>query len=174
MDKKLKLKTVGDVIYCTNPYSGMTFKVSKKDEKLVKDILWNVFKNHNKVMIKKHIDGKAVYLNRLIAKAKPKDIVMFINGDAADMRRCNLRICTYNQCTKSKCKPINNTSGYKGVYWEASRNKWKASIRVNGKTKYFGLYMDTISAAEAYNQAVLKYFGKFARLNVIPKRRRIK
>lgn len=40
-------------------------------------------------------------------------------------------------------KPIialNNTSGYKGVAWDKSRNKWVAYIKLNGKTKNLGRF----------------------------------
>lgn len=43
-------------------------------------------------------------------------------------------------------KQINNTSGYPGVSWDVSRDKWKAQIKVNGKNIHLGRF-DTLEEA---------------------------
>jgi len=43
---------------------------------------------------------------------------------------------------------INNTSGVLGVGWDASRDKWRAQIQVNGINKSLGRFI-SISDAEA-------------------------
>jgi len=45
---------------------------------------------------------------------------------------------------------LNNTSGYTGVSWDKTRNKWKAEIRINGKNKYLGLFTTVEEASAAY------------------------
>lgn len=62
---------------------------------------------------------------------------------------------------------IDNKSGYKGVHWSSSINKWKAQLYVNFKLKHIGSYADKIEAAIAYNEAAKKYYGEFARLNTV-------
>jgi hypothetical protein len=161
------LKTKGGVITVTDPRSGMTFKISARDRKLVENADWRVVKNHNKVSVRKYGSYSQIYLGRLIAGARPGDAVMYKNGDASDLRRRNLRICSYNQCTKAKNKPVNNTSGFKGVCRD--KGKWRAGIRVNDELIHLGRYADPVAAAEAYNRAAKKYFGEFARPNAIPK-----
>jgi hypothetical protein len=64
--------------------------------------------------------------------------------------------------TKSKC-----TSKYKGVCFDKQTSKWVSHIRVNGKTIKLGRYLIEEEAAQAYNEAAIKYFGEFARLNVL-------
>lgn len=59
------------------------------------------------------------------------------------------------------------TSKFKGVSWAKASKKWMAGIGVNGKTKNLGYFTDEKDAARAYNEAALKYFGEFARLNSI-------
>lgn len=49
-----------------------------------------------------------------------------------------------------------NKSGYRGVSWHKSRNKWCTQIRVNSKTISLGYYKTAIEAAKAYNSYVIK------------------
>jgi len=42
------------------------------------------------------------------------------------------------------------TSQYKGVYWDASRQKWAASSKVNGKSKSLGRFDKEVAARDAY------------------------
>lgn len=75
----------------------------------------------------------------------------------------NLRIATHQENCRNRGKSKTSTSGEKGVYWHAQRNRWRAQIKANGKVIHLGLF-DTISdAAAAYRKAELYYFGEFAR-----------
>jgi len=47
-----------------------------------------------------------------------------------------------------------NTSGYRGVSFHKQTKKWSATIRINNKSKYIGLYNTKIEAAKAYNDYV--------------------
>lgn len=62
-------------------------------------------------------------------------------------------------CRKRKT----NTSGFKGVTWDKSRNKWMAQIQVNKRFVYLGRFNDPAQAHEAYKAAAQKHFGEFAR-----------
>jgi len=48
-------------------------------------------------------------------------------------------------------KKAAKTSKYKGVCWYAQSEKWHASITVNNKSKYGGLYTSDLDAAHAVN-----------------------
>jgi hypothetical protein len=41
-------------------------------------------------------------------------------------------------------------------------------IKTGGRMRYLGLYEDKLIAAQAYNEAALKYHGGFAVLNKLP------
>jgi hypothetical protein len=88
-----------------------------------------------------------------------------INGNQLDNRKSNLRICEMGQnaCNKKiyKC----NKTGYKGVY--VTKRGWKSIIVHNHEVKYIGSFETKEEAAIAYNEYAIKYFGEFARLNVI-------
>ena len=49
---------------------------------------------------------------------------------------------------------INNTSGYRGVSWYKSREKWGAYISVNNKKINLGYYPTALEAAKAYERYV--------------------
>ena len=57
----------------------------------------------------------------------------------------------------------NNTSGYKGVYWNKEKRKWSAQIMVNRKHINLGYFANIKDGYEAYCRAAVKNFGEFAR-----------
>lgn len=59
----------------------------------------------------------------------------------------------------------NNTSGYKGVTFDKSRNKWLAGIKYNYKRINLGRYDTAKEAAMAYDKKALELFGEFACTN---------
>ena len=61
----------------------------------------------------------------------------------------------------------NNTSGYRGVTWDASKKRWKAQIGVGGKVVNLGKFREKDEAARAYNSAARYYLGEAAELNFI-------
>jgi hypothetical protein len=89
-----------------------------------------------------------------------------INGDKLCNLRCNLRICTASQNIANTNKLQNNTSGYKGVYFEKERNKWVAGIH-DKKNRHIklGRFKNKIDAAKAYDKAAREMFGEFAKTN---------
>jgi hypothetical protein len=60
-----------------------------------------------------------------------------------------------------------NSSGYKGVSFDKSANKYQALILINNKRKHLGRFDTLEQAALAYNQAAQKYYGDEAYQNII-------
>lgn len=118
-----------------------------------------------KSRIKKDGIWKLYYLHRLVMDAKKGEYVDHINSDKLDNRRCNLRICTNQQNASSAKLGKNNITGFKGITWDKSMEKWKAKIMFNWKTIHIGAFDTKIDAAKAYDKAALKYFGEFAKTN---------
>lgn len=61
-----------------------------------------------------------------------------------------------------------NTSGFKGVFWFPSGNKWHAKIVVDSREISLGYYLDKVDAARAYNDGSIRYHGEFGQINVLP------
>ncbi len=115
---------------------------------------------------------KIIYMHRIILEKKlgrqleKSEFTDHINGDGLDNRECNLRLCTSQQ-NKMNQKKTRGSSMYKGVRWVKRDKKWRTTIQFNKKKIHLGIFQDEAEAALAYNEAALKYFGEFARLNII-------
>lgn len=112
-------------------------------------------------------DGKRkkVYLQRVVNNTPEGMETDHINGDKLDNRRENLRSATRSQNSVNKPKQQNCSSKYKGVCWHKQRSCWKAEIKINGKRKHLGVFLNEYDAAMAYNKAAFDAFGEHVRLN---------
>ena len=93
----------------------------------------------------------------------PDQDIDHINGNPADNRIENLRLADDSTNQANRKRPSTNTSGFKGVTWNAKSSKWQSGIKVNGKSTHLGLFSDPAEAHEAYLSAARSHFGKFAR-----------
>lgn len=75
----------------------------------------------------------------------------------------NIRNASYSQNSANQALSPRNTSGFKGVSWNADGHRWQAHIMVNKKSIYLGLFDRAEDAAEAYIAAAIEHFGEFAR-----------
>jgi len=88
-----------------------------------------------------------------------------IDGDKLNNRKENLRPCNQTQNLANARLRKSNTSGFRGVGWQ--RGAWVAQIKAFQKNYYLGRFTEITQAALAYNEAALRLFGPFARLNHI-------
>lgn len=86
-----------------------------------------------------------------------------IKGIRSDNRICKLRPATHQQNSLNKGKKINNTSGYKGVSWDKTANKWRAQAMINKKSYYLGAFKTPKLASNAYQKFAKKHHGEFFR-----------
>ena len=92
----------------------------------------------------------------------PQDQIDHVNGIRDDNRICNLRQATNSENKMNTKIMKNNTSGYKGVHWCKTKNKWQAKITVNKKYISLGQFDNAESAGAAYQDAADKYHQEFA------------
>ena len=109
-------------------------------------------------------------LHRKIAEAwidKPegKDFIDHIDRNRGNNNITNLRWCTRSENQMNTRKPNTNTSGYRGVSYDKSKNKWKSSIMINGKPIHLGYFDDPFDAHKIYKNTARKHFGDFAKNN---------
>ena len=83
----------------------------------------------------------------------PNDATDHLNGIRHDNRWVNLRDATNSINQQNQRRPkSNNKSGYLGVSWHTRAGKWRATIRLNGKSFHLGIFDDVHEAAERYLQ----------------------
>lgn len=87
------------------------------------------------------------------------------NRDRLDNRRSNLRPASRFQQLQNTRRRSDNTSGYKGVWWNASRNRWTVRLQFEGKLIWGGSFLSKEEAALSYDRLAKKFFGEFASIN---------
>jgi hypothetical protein len=102
-----------------------------------------------------------------------------INGVRSDNRRVNLRLATAkaNQGNRRKSRTFKGkpcASAFKGVtrFVQTGRRwngRWVAQIGMGGPQPVrLGVFDTEVEAAEAYNEAALRWHGEYALLNELP------
>jgi ribosomal protein S30 len=140
---------------------GTEILVSSEDLEIISKYNWHINKRGYVRTQAPRINGvqKKIMLHRLIAQAKPQQIVDHINRIKTDNRRENLRIVKPLINCLNRISKVNGASKFKGV--AKQKNKWQ--VYVNGK--YVGIFDSEKQAAMAYDANVTKVFGEFATTN---------
>lgn len=87
------------------------------------------------------------------------------NRNTLDNRQANLRPCSVSSNNANGRLRVTNSSGYRGVSWQVSLQKWRACISKNRRTTHIGLFDDKIEAAKAWDAVAILVHGEFANLN---------
>jgi len=138
---------------------GEEIFVDDEDYERVNQHTWCKSYVGNHRIIVSFVEGKNASLQTFIEKG------CFQQIKNNDFTRKNLTTKGNNQ-RWSKAKP-NSSSKYKGVVWDKTTGKWRASIKLDGVSKHLGRYLNEDEAAKAYNQAVLEYWDGEGYMNVI-------
>ena len=142
--------------------------IDDEDYALVSQYNWYTRKTKHNFYATCHVykNGKrtTIAMHQLLCPSD--DFVDHKNGNGLDNRRQNLRACTKHQNDMNR-HYTHGSSKYKGVSWNKRDNKWQATIKYENKGRFLGYYISEQEAALAYNEAALKYFGEFARLNEV-------
>ena len=83
------------------------------------------------------------------------EVVDHINHNKLDNKFSNLCNSTYTNNSKNMPISKRNKSNMVGVCWDKTREKWKAQINVDGKTKALGRFNskeDAIACRKRANQ----------------------
>jgi len=151
---------------------GKVAIVDDEDFEYLNQWKWHTHKSHNNFYAVRCITisnskQSQIKMHRLIAKPTKDMVVDHVDGNALNNQKINLRICTSMQNSINRKLNVNNKTGYKGVDYIQTLNKYRAYINTNRIRKHLGCFIDPIDAARAYNEAALKYHGEFAHINKI-------
>ncbi len=105
-------------------------------------------------------NGKTTLLHRLIWQLlHPTDTISqnmcldHIDNNRLNCKSSNLRVVSRAVNARNKRKREGSTSRYRGVCWNSQCQKWQASISVQTRTKYLGLFETEELALAAYETA---------------------
>lgn len=140
--------------------------VDDEDFVILNEYKWFAMKPRNKFYAcRADENGKKQYMHRLILKVIDSKIhIDHIDGNGLNNQKANLRLCSNAQNLMNRGLNKNNQSGFKGVYFSQSKNRWIAQLKVN-RQKITRSARTKNEAAEKYNELAKFYFGEFAKLN---------
>jgi hypothetical protein len=108
---------------------------------------------------------RTVSLHQFIL-GRPGKLIDHRDGNGLNNRRNNLRIATTAGNAQNCRKQVRPTSSrFKGVSWSKKYGRWVVFVCSNNRNKFFGNFDDEVEAGKAYDEAALRLFGEFARLN---------
>lgn len=144
--------------------TGEMFLFDAEDFDKIKDIVWYKCNLNNRYV--GNATGKCIH--RYILPTEGRVEIDHINHNPMDNRKNNLRICTHQQNQCNQLLQKNNTSGITGVSFYASRNKYRARIKICQHDIHLGYYKTFIEAVQARNIGMECMFGEYGVYNDVP------
>lgn len=110
-----------------------------------------------------------IMMHNLILGVHAGTLVDHLDGDGLNNTRANLRPATRAQNAQNQHIRSDNQTGFKGVGRSQRHGRlyprWRAKITIEGRTLHLGYFASPAQAAEAYDEAARRHFGRFARVN---------
>lgn len=155
-------KVDGDItyVYTTNKNNEVSgfFKIDTEDLDRVIIHKWRLWHDNFFTGVQKPISIYHFIMNVPIEQGQ---IIDHINHDRSDNRKCNLRICTQQQNICNQALKNTNTSGFSGIYFDKSRDKWVVEIKCNYVKCHLGRYEDINKACFVRYEAEKLVFGDY-------------
>lgn len=101
-----------------------------------------------------HITARVIW--KLVHDDEPEQVISK-NGNPSDLRLSNLQASSEIYKSKHNSTFSHNTSGERGVSWHKQTNRWRAYIKVNGKTLHLGLFTTLERAVDARKKAEARH-----------------
>ena len=114
------------------------------------------------------IDNAHLYFSHRLAwlymtGSWPAECIDHIDGCPANNKWSNLRLANKQQNSANQGLSSRNKIGLKGVYFDKSRGKFAATIKVNKRSIGLGRFASAAEAHSAYVDAARTHFGMYAR-----------
>lgn len=136
---------------------GNEFLIDTDMIEYVGRLKWFVDKSKNRV----RSTTSHISLHRYLM-GREYESIDHINRNRLDNRLCNLRGCTVLQNNMNRGTSKSNKTGFKGVVYVKSKNKYVATIGLNNKKIHIGYYDTPEQAFDAYKDKAVKLFGAYA------------
>jgi hypothetical protein len=122
---------------------------------------------YQRVNLCKNGNKKCVTIHKLVAHAfmenpENKPCIDHKDRNRLNNHVSNLRYVTQSENGMNASKKKNNTSGFTGVYWCKSRDKWRALIMVDRKNIHLGYYDTKEEAIAARKAGTIVHHGIYA------------
>lgn len=150
---------------------GSSFLLDEEDVPLLDGMLYFIqrFNRGKRYYVRIREPGlynknKMVALHRVILNMKKGERVDFKNLDTLDLRRSNIRSCTYAEknCHVRKKRQYKK---FKGVFYDSRRGIYYAQIAIGHVRHWGGSYTTEEEAAAAYDILAKKFHGEFVLTN---------
>lgn len=140
--------------------------VDDEDFERINKIKWSASKyNKNLFRAIGKIKGKRVIMSRMIMNNPKGYLIDHIDRNALNNKKSNLRLCNHSQNAINSTKNKNNTSGFKGVWWNKNSEVWQSAIMHKNKRYRLGSFEKKIDAVNSYNNKAKQLFREFAYIN---------
>lgn len=149
---------------------GYIALIDDEDFERINRFTWCAAKsNENYYAIRKNYnESGTIRMHRVILNINDTKIkIDHIDNNSLNNQKSNLRIASNSENKRNQIKHKITSSKYKGVHFRKDNKKWRAGVRLNDQQINLGQFNNEIDAALAYNTAAIKYFGEFAKINVI-------
>ena len=80
----------------------------------------------------------------------PAGEIDHINRVKSDNRISNLRECSRSENGRNRGLPKSNVSGFRGVFWDSGRGKWRSAITIDGERTMLGRFDTAEEASGAF------------------------
>jgi len=148
---------------------GLRALVDDEDFERVDQHSWHSTKHrYGSAYARTNFGRKNTSMHRFILQAPKGTIVDHINRDTLDNRKANLRFVDRSENSWNTKLCARNTSGVKGVTFNASHGRWVARISVRGVRLHIGSFIALEDAKEAITQARKEHHGDFSCDEVTP------
>jgi hypothetical protein len=118
---------------------------------------------YHRIGLQQNGKRKYYYVHKMIGQAfleNPRNLktVDHIDRVKGNNTLENLRWASHSEQQTNQSKQKNTSSKYIGVCWKKSSAKWRAHIRIEGKSKHLGYFENEEDAARAYDAACYSTF----------------